>query len=66
MRKPAIRIVYHPAPGPDPRTGGTYTPDPIVLGSDRRFAFAWIRRRLGLGRPSKGLLERPLFLPPER
>lgn len=66
MKKPTLRVIYHPAPTPDLHNGGTLTPDPINLGSNLEFALGWIRRRIGLGRPSKGLRERPPFLPPER
>lgn len=51
-----VRIVYHPAPGPK-SDGSIAEVPPVNLGTDRSFALAWIRRRLGLaGRVDEKLL----------
>jgi hypothetical protein len=65
MKDQRIRIVYHPAPGPT-NAGEIRRPTPIVLGRDLRFALSWIRRRLGLGAPSRGERRDPVYLPPEQ
>lgn len=65
MRDQRIRIVYHPAPGPT-GAGEIRRPAPIVLGRDLRFALAWIRRRIGLGQPSRGERREPVYLPPTK
>lgn len=50
-----VRIIYHPAPGPD-RAGNIVVPSPVRLGSDVALAMRWVRRRLGL-RPYGALIE---------
>jgi hypothetical protein len=61
MEDQRIRIIYHPAPGPT-AAGEISTPEPVVLGRDVRFALGWIRRRLGLGTPSRGARQHPPYI----